>query len=147
MDLNTMSTQPEAVLLQGAELLKPLFSSHGFTFVEKGGSTGSGGPFVSAEFKRGDRKFEIHYRFSLGMVTYHLASQAISHEQYMCSVLGKPGMSHYPGFSNDPLDAFRHLRDDLQSYCSEFLEGTNEAFMRRIQHARSRWASKPKLPE
>jgi hypothetical protein len=65
----------------------------------------------------------------------------------MSSVLGTPGLSHYPGFSNDPLEAFRDLRDDLQSYCAEFLEGTNETFLHRIEDARSRWANRPTLPE
>ena len=64
----------------------------------------------------------------------------------MCSILGKPNLSYYPGFSNDPLDAFRHLRDDLQNYCDEFLEGTNDTFLRRVEDARVRWASRPKLP-
>jgi hypothetical protein len=80
------------------------------------------------------------------MVTYHLGSESISHEEYMYSVLGKPDLSNFPGFSIDPLDAFRHLRDDLRNYCNEFLEGTNDIFLRRIEDARARWASKPKLP-
>lgn len=81
------------------------------------------------------------------MVTYHLGYESISHEEYMCSVLGKPHLSHYPGFSNDSLNAFRHLRDDLQDYCNEFLEGTNDAFLHRIEDARARWASKPHLSD
>ena len=142
-----MSTKPETILLQGSESLKPLFSEHGFAFAPLGGGSSSGGQFAYAEFRRVDRRFEFHFRYSLGMVTYHLGSKSISHQEYMSSVLGTPGLSHYPGFSNDPLEAFRDLRDDLQSYCAEFLEGTNETFLHRIEHARSRWANRPKLPE
>ena len=142
-----MPINPEEILHQGSELLMPLFAEHGFVFVQSGGGESSGGRFASAEFRRGNRRFEFHFRFSLGMVSYHLGSESISHEEYMCSVLGKPNLSHYPGFSNDPLDAFCHLREDIQNYCMEFLEGTNEAFQRRIEDARLSWANRPKLPD
>ncbi len=81
------------------------------------------------------------------MVTYHLGAQSISHQEYMCSVLGKPNLSRYPGFSNEPLEAFRDLRNDLEDYGIDFLAGTNETFLRRIEDARQRWAAIPKLPD
>jgi hypothetical protein len=84
-----------------------VFSEHGFVFVRLGAGDSSGGRFASAEFRRADRAFEFHFRFSLGMVTYRLGSESVSHEEYMCSVLGKPNLSRYPGFAIDPLDAFR----------------------------------------
>ena len=142
-----MQTNPEEALLQGSELLKPVFSRHGFIFALLGGGDSSGGQFAFAEFRIGDRSFEFHFRYSLGMVAYHLGSESISHEEYMCSVLGKPHLSDYPCFSNDPLDAFQHLRRDLETYCGEFLEGTNDEFLRRIGDARARWGNKPKLPD
>jgi hypothetical protein len=141
-----MMTNPETVLLQGAALLKPIFLERGFVFAELNSGESSGGQFSSAEFKRGDRRFEFHFRFSLGMVSYHLGSESISHEEYMCSVLGKPSVSRYPVFSNNPLDAFIHLRDDIQNHCAEFLEGTNETFQSRIESAHACWAGRPKLP-
>jgi hypothetical protein len=142
-----MSGNPEEILLQGSELLKPVFSEHGFSFARLDAGMSSGGRFGSAEFRRGNRRFEFHFRFSLGMVTYHLGPESISHEEYMFSVLGKPNLSHYPSYSTDPLDAFRDLRDDLQSYCSDFLQGTDDVLLRRIEDARVRRASRPKLPE
>lgn len=142
-----MPIDPEEILLQGSELLKPLFAQHGFSSTQLGKGVGSGGRFAFAEFAKADRRFEFHFRYSLGMVTYHLGSEWISHEEYMCSVLGKPNLSRYPGFSNDPLDAFRDLHDDLRDYCDDFLEGTDETFLRRIEDARLHWASRPKLPE
>ena len=141
-----MPIDHERTLFQGTELLKPLFSEYGFVFVQLGKGESSGGWFGSAEFRRGDRRFEFHFRYSLGMVNYHLGTESISHQEYMCSVLGKPNMSRYPGFSSEPLDAFRDLRVDLENYCIEFLEGTNETFLRRIEDARQRWAAIPKLP-
>jgi len=142
-----MPTNPEEILRQGSELLMPEFAKYGFVFVRLGRGESSGGRFASVEFRKGDRSFEFHFRSSLGTVSYHFGSESISHEEYMCSVLGKPNLSRYPGFSNDPLDAFRHLRDDLQNHCVKFLEGTNEAFQRRMEDARMCRASKPKLPD
>ena len=141
-----MHSSPEEILLQGSGLLLPLFSAHGFVFMQLANGSSSGGRFASAEFRRGDRWFEFHFRYSLGMVTYHLGSESISHQEYMCSVLGKPNLSRYPGFSDEPLAAFRDLRTDLEEYCGDFLEGTNETFLSRIEDAHRRWAAIPKLP-
>lgn len=141
-----MHIDPEEMLLQGSEILMPLFTGHGFVFAPLSQGSSSGGRFASAEFKRDDRRFEFHFRYRLGMVNYHLGSESISHQEYMCSVLGKPNLSRYPGFSNDPLDGFRDLRNDQEDYCAEFLKGTDEEFLRRIADARLRWAALPKLP-
>jgi hypothetical protein len=138
--------KPKDVLLQGAELLRPLFTEHGFAFELLGGGPSSGGEFAYAEYRKGERRIEFHFRHSLGMVTYHLGPDSISHEQYMFSVREKPSLSRYPGFSGDPLDAFRDLGGDIEAYCAEFLGGTNEEFHNRIEEARWRWAHRPKLP-
>jgi hypothetical protein len=142
-----MHSDPEKILLQGSELLASLFSGYGFIFAQLSKGRGSGGKFASAEFKRADRRFEFHFRYSLGIVNYHLGHESISHQEYMCSVLGRPNLSRYPGFSNEPLDAFRDLRKDLEDYCGEFLDGTNEEFIRRIEDARVCWTAIPKLPD
>jgi hypothetical protein len=68
----------------------------------------------------------FHFRHSLGMVTYHLDSLSMSHQEYMRSVIGRPNASHYPGFSDDPMDAFRHLQLDLEEHYVDFLEGSDE---------------------
>ena len=145
--MSEIPANPEDIQLQGSELLKPIFSKHGFIFFFLSKGKSSGGQFAFAEFRRGDRRFEFHFRWSLGMVAYHLGSDSISHEEYMCSVLGKLHLSSYPGFSDDPLGAFRDLHHDLENYCSEFLEGTNDAFLHRIEDGRARWASQPKILE
>jgi hypothetical protein len=142
-----VQSNPESILLKGSELLKPLFSQHSFVFAMLGSGSSSGGRFAFAEFRRGNRSLEFHFRSSLGMVTYHLGAESISHQEYMCSVLGKPGLSRYPGFSTNPLDAFRDLHADLQSHCDEFLEGTDETFLQRVANARLCSTGRPKLPE
>jgi hypothetical protein len=54
-----MPSSPEETLLQGSEFLKPLFTKHGFVFVPLDKGKGSGGPFASAEFSRGDRSLNF----------------------------------------------------------------------------------------
>jgi len=65
----------------------------------------------------------------------------------MRSVLGKPNASQYPGFSSDPVSAFRHLLFDLEEYCSDFLEGTDECLAQRIEDAFSESLQKLGLPD
>jgi hypothetical protein len=130
-----LTNHAEEMLQRGSALLAPLLLGHGFSFniLETGSS--SGGRFASGEFKRGTRRLQFHFRHSLGMVTYSLADRSMTHQQYMRSVNGGLGESHYPGFSDDPLDAFRHVLLDLEQHGSDFLGGTDECLLRRIDEA------------
>ena len=118
---------PAATLHVGCEILDPVLTVHGFVRRPIESGPGSGGPFARTEYLRTDRRLELHFRYSLGLVTYHLGGSAISHDAYMRAVLGTRGANQYPGFSQDPLDGFRHLRHDLQQFCGEFLSGSEEA--------------------
>lgn len=102
--------------------------------------------YASTEFIRGDRRLEIHFRHSLGLVTYHVGSVSLSHEDYMWSVIGKRWASHYPGFSQDPLDGFRDLRQDLEQYGAVFLSGTDSEFLKCANAAASLKNAESRLP-
>ena len=141
-----MTKDAQAVLERGSELLKPLLLRHGFAYAALDAGESSGGQFASAEFKRETRRLEYHFRYSLGMVSYHLDSCSMSHQEYMRSVIGKPNASHYPGFSSDPMEAFRHLLLDLEEHCVDFLEGSDEILHRRIADAVAKSHVKPGLP-
>ena len=130
-----MTNHAEETLQCGSALLAPLLLRHGFVFGVLDIGSSSGGHFAAGEFKRGTRKLEFHFRQSLGMVTYRLANRSMTHEQYMCSVHGSLSAGHYPGFSGDPLDAFRHLLLDLEESGSDFLGGTDDCLLRRINDA------------
>src|SRR4051812_30526515 len=91
---------------------------------------GSGGAFAWGAFVREDRRLELHFRWSLGLVTYHAGDQAISHEAYLRAVGVPSGANQYPGFSDDPLDGFRHLAHDLHAFLSEFVVGEAETLRR-----------------
>jgi hypothetical protein len=116
------------------EVLKPL----GFTLVEGESGQSSGGNFASGEYVKGDRRVEIHFRHSLGLVTYHIGSLLLTHDAYMRALLGRDGGNKYPGFSDDPLDGFRDLRYDLTHFCGDFLSGTGEEFERCVVKAKER---------
>jgi hypothetical protein len=128
-------TEKRDLLVRGASILRPLLESHGFTFVVFAEGRGSGGSYAAGRFTRGDQCLEFHFRHTLGMVSYHWGDDTITHDQYMRS-LGLKGQ--YPGFSDDPLDGFRHLRIDLQALTG-FLEGTDqEGFKEACCQARER---------
>ncbi|WP_348260915.1 hypothetical protein P8935_13990 [Telmatobacter sp. DSM 110680] len=130
-----MSKDAQTVLERGSELIRPLLLRHGFAYRRLDSGESSGGRFASAEFKRESRRLEYHFRDSLGMVSYHIDSHSMSHQEYMSSVLRNLNASHYPGFSSDPLDGFRHLLLDLEEHCVEFLEGSDEVLRQRVEDA------------
>jgi len=127
--------QPSEVLNRGATILEPVLRPHGFVFVERGTGKGSGGEFAWGEFVHGDRRLELHFRYSLGLVTYHVGQMSVAHEHLMRTIVGSVGGNEYPGYSTDPLDGFRHLRHDLERYGSAFLTGTNAEFSALVHQA------------
>ena len=125
------------ILLKGVEILDPIMKQHGFEFVWGNAGRSSGGEFASGKYVKGDRILEIHFRHTLGLVTYHIGPDSLRHEIYMRASLGKNGGNRYPCFSDDPLEGFRALRSDLESYCSDFLEGNREKFRQWLAEARA----------
>jgi hypothetical protein len=134
------------MLQAGVAVLNPIMRSHGFVYSSTSEGVGSGGTFASGEFRRGDRRLELHFRYSLGLVKYHLGTAPLSHEDYMWSVLGRRHASHYPGFSENALDGFRHLLLDLEQYGSTFLAGSDVEFARHIERAEVLNRSSSRLP-
>jgi hypothetical protein len=125
---NQASSERLQTLEAGVRILDDVMRQYGFVWAAKATGVGSGGSFASGEFQRDDRSLELHLRYSLGLVTYHVGGISITHEDYMWAVVGRRSATHYPGFSNDPLDGFRHLRTDLMENCTAFLNGPAEDF-------------------
>jgi hypothetical protein len=75
----------------------------------------------------GERKLELHFRYTLGLVTYHLGAVSVPHEEFMRAVQAA-GDRRYPGFSDDPLQAFRDLAHDLGRHGQAFLSGSDAQF-------------------
>ena len=114
--------RPKDALLEGAKILDPVLLPNGFRFQFQKEGSGSGGNFVWGAFVREDRRLELHFRHSLGLVHYHVGDQSASHESYMRE-LGVRNQCHYPGFSEDPMAAFRGLAHDL-GFADDFLSGS-----------------------
>jgi hypothetical protein len=110
------------IMKSGAAILSPLLKRYRLQFRIVSEGQGSGGEYCEAVFSDNVRVLELHFRASLGLVTYHLAGEKISHQAYM-KALGIAEACAYPGFSDDPLDGFRHLLTDLERFGDDFLSG------------------------
>jgi len=118
---------------KGIESLKSVLSKYGFQFYNGPSGNSSGGSFISGYFETKDRKLELHFRFSLGLVTYHFGDMSVGHEDYMKAVEAE---NKYPGFSDKPKDGFKHLSYDLENFCSAFLQGDKNRFEQIVEKAR-----------
>jgi hypothetical protein len=132
-----MAFDPKETLLKGMAIVESVLQPHGFKFMLGNVGQGSGGHFASGEFSRDDRRLELHFRHSLGLVTYHIGKHTLDHETYL-RYLGKWQQRKYPGFSDDPLDGFRHLAHDLQTFCMDFVSGPGDEFCTvALEHVRN----------
>ena len=126
---DTSRLAPSECLDAGRKILRPVFLTHFFVFVGSSTGSSSGGAFAGGAYVRWRRRFEFHFRHSLGLVTYRIGKVSLSHEDYMWALLGDHGGNRYPDFSNDPLQQFRDLRYDLENYCHDFLGGSGKEFL------------------
>jgi hypothetical protein len=122
---------PMNYLIEGSRVVQQSLAPHGFQFQFCGEGNASGGEFAWGEFIRGDRKLELHFRFSMGLVRYHIADRSASHEAYMQG-LGVREKCRYPGFSEDPSGAFHDLAHDL-ALAEDFLSGSGEVLRRAAE--------------
>ncbi|HEX7286603.1 MAG TPA: hypothetical protein VF532_10505 [Candidatus Angelobacter sp.] len=81
----------------------------------------------AARFANVTVSLKLHFRYSLGLVKYHIGDSMLEHETYM-RLLGVYGQNLYPDFPEKPIDSFHHLADDIQKYCSDFLYGDGRKF-------------------
>jgi len=133
---------PEEVLREGVKLLEPVLGPAGFRFMLGSTGRGSGGAFASGAFVKGDRKLELHFRDSLGLVSYHIGTATLTHEEFVRAVHRGTGKGRYPGVSSDPLQAFHDLREDIEGSGRAFLQGPAEDFEALVA-----WVRANPLPE
>jgi hypothetical protein len=128
--------KPVDVLAAGARDLGAILGPEGFTFAATGAGHSCGGEFASGEYRRGDRRLEMSFRVSLGLVVYHVGDAKIGHEEYLRAVRALDHIDEggaYPGFHEEPAAQFAALREDLQVFGNRFLRGSVEQF-RDLQH-------------
>jgi hypothetical protein len=136
-----MLKSPSECLRQGSAILDPILRDYGFEFSWGGSGHSSGGLFAFGAFVNGDRKLELHYRHSLGLVKYHFGSMSLDHDSFMRVVLGPGGGNHYPGFSEKAESQFEDLKFDLEHFAEAFLLGNLNEFSRLAKGAEE-WKSK-----
>ena len=137
---------PAEILAAGVSLLQNFMVSHQFVYTATVSGDSSGGRFASGEFRRGNRWLELHFRDSLGLVTYHAGPVSLGHDDYMWSVLGRRWMSKYPSVSDDPMQAFRDLLSDMEQHASIFLTGSDSDFLRLVKHSDELRKATPRVP-
>ena len=129
-----MCKSPKQFLEDGAIILKPFLNIEGFSFSIMETGKGSGGNFASGEFLKGDRRIRLHFRHSLGLVTYYIGRHSASHDVYI-KFLGVSEHSQYPGFSNNPMDGFVHLLHDLKFIKTDFMVGDGTILIKAAKYA------------
>jgi hypothetical protein len=129
----------QAILDQGIAILAPALLSSDFKHVPGGRGFGSGGPSAEAAFTRKRQVLSLHFRHSLGLVTYRWRGIELSHQEFLRGV-GRTGT--YPGFSDDPLDGFRHLRADLEGPLKGWVTGRYRDFAAAAKAAETPPASR-----
>jgi hypothetical protein len=104
-------------LSQGVAILGPALAPAGFSFAPV-----HEGAYMCGRFVKRGRVLELHFADSLRLVSQRIDDLVVMHDDFMRALLGPKG-GRYPGNSDDPLDAFRLLRMDLELHCGDFLKG------------------------
>jgi hypothetical protein len=118
---------PKRQLLAGVRILDSVLCLFGFEFRFEHEGRNSGGQFASGSYYRGDRRLELHFRGRLGMVKYWVGDRHLTHVEYMRS-LRVYGKNRYPDFSDDALDSFRELAEDIAAFAQDFTSGSGDNF-------------------
>jgi hypothetical protein len=104
-------------LRQGVAILGAAMKPAGFKFEPV-----HDGTYLCGRFVKRERALELHFADSLRLVSQRIGNLVVMHDDFMRALLGAKG-GRYPGNSDDPLDAFRLLRMDLELHCKDFLKG------------------------
>lgn len=113
---------PEAILDAGNSVLAKLFRHAAFVLEPIDSGDGSGGHYAIGRWTKESRSVELHVRWALGIVRYAWDDEVFDHRH----VVGALGASaEYPGFSDDPVDGFRHPAKDLGGPLSRILGPEN----------------------
>ncbi|HXU04502.1 MAG TPA: hypothetical protein VN903_26250 [Polyangia bacterium] len=128
------------LLERGVAELAEVLGPAGFEFIQSDEGVDARGAFAAGGFLRGDRRLELQVRSKLVLVRYHFDDESLAHEDLVRGVRALEGISvegQFPGFSDDPMAGFRHLRHDLDRFGAIFLRGGAKAF-----RALKKWVNK-----
>ncbi len=116
--------KPLTDLTNGLQILEPFLFRYGFVLDNYENGKGSGGQFTIANYKKGNKKFIIGYRFSIGELGYQFENFSVGHTFYL-DHLGFADKKQFPDYqSDDKLLAFRHILHDLEFLIEDFFIGS-----------------------
>jgi arsenate reductase len=119
------------LLEAGVGILSDVLRSHGFKFSEERTERSASRRSAAGAFRRRGRALELEVRSRVAIVTYVAGEHRLIHPAYM-ELLGVADRMRFPGFSKDPLEAFRRLRADLARSALPFLDGSGLKDFRRF---------------
>ncbi|MBX3421877.1 MAG: hypothetical protein KF752_10025 [Pirellulaceae bacterium] len=111
----------------GAAILGELLEPAGFRFVMLTVGNSSGGQYSIGEFVRGNHRLELHYRFGLGIVIYHIGDRSLSHTELMRSQ-GFSKQAAFPTILDKSLLGFHAVLSDLRNCGGPFLDAESLQF-------------------
>jgi hypothetical protein len=111
-----------AILDAGAKIVGVVIEPLGFVWALGKTHAGHPGSAARGAFVKGDRQLEVGFRWSLGPIIYRVGGAAVNHEA-LVKYAGHSTEAEYPGYSTDPLDAFRHLASDVKNFGGDFMFG------------------------
>ena len=110
--------------------LVDLLERHGFVRAAEQAGKGSGGPFDSVTFAKGDRELRLWRRADSVAVTYRIGDDELDHATYMSELLGPGGPNRFPAYAGDADRALAALQHDLEEFCGDFLDGSGDDLRR-----------------
>jgi hypothetical protein len=125
---HSVGVTAEEMMEAGNEILGRVLGPAGFLVGEIKTGEGSGGHFAICRWTKGSQFIELHARWALGIVNYGWGDQAFDQGHVVGALAAS---ASYPGFSDDPLDGFRHLADDLAGPLSDVLGPENRHVLER----------------
>lgn len=130
LDSAAMTDSAAAKLAAGLAHIAAVLEQHSFVRTGDDAGKGSGGPFATATFVKGDRQLHLWLRLDSLSVRYQLGDQELDHATLMRELLGPGGPNRFPAYAENAELAFAALRHDLERFCSDFLDGTGDEFRR-----------------
>jgi hypothetical protein len=130
-----VTSTPEGEIAFGVELLGPFLEGHSFRQIELGDGSGSGGHSAWARYAKGNRTFEFHFRFGLGLVTYAVDLDAALHPDLIWALNAKDRAQHL-SYHRQAEAQFRALLHDMESITIPFFalsEGEARALIIRAK--------------
>jgi hypothetical protein len=117
----------EAILVAGNSILGEVLRPAAFVLGPVESGNGSGGRYAIGRWTRESQFIELHVRWALGIVRYGWGGEVFDH-RHVADAVG--ASVAYPGFSDDPIDGFRHLADDLRGPLAAVVAPDNREVLR-----------------